>query len=422
MAAFSSNSHPASDSWAGRQIRFMTAGSVDDGKSTLIGRFLLDSQGLMRDQASALARGADDALDLAALTDGLEAEQAQGITIDVAYRYFATPSTSFIIADAPGHEQFTRNMVTAASTSDIAVIVIDAARFEGALRDQTRRHAAIAAMMGLGVIVAVNKMDLTDWSQARFEAICAAFGAVAAVVGLDAPVMVPVSAKAGDNVVRRGGASWYAGPTLAEALEQAGDYSGARGGALRLPVQLVLREGARRLYAGRIEAGSVRPGDAVRVGPGLLPATVTQVLVRGAGVPVALAGTSVAVELSDERDLGPGGVIAAPGAAYARRVVADLCWLDEAPFVPARRYRLRQGTLETQALIETVRSVRDVATLAQHPASALALNDIASVQVAVRDPLLADLYTDYPATGGFVLIDPVTNQTAAAGLIREILP
>ncbi|HRK63437.1 MAG TPA: GTP-binding protein [Terricaulis sp.] len=406
--------------WGGEQIRFMTAGSVDDGKSSLIGRLLLDSKALLRDQAAGLD-GED--IDLAALTDGLEAERAQGITIDVAYRYFATPRTSFIIADAPGHEQYTRNMVTAASVSDVAVLVIDVARVEnGVLKPQTRRHASVAALMGLNLIVAVNKMDLVGWSEQRFEEVRTAFADVAGVLGLRDIAFVPVSAKRGDNIVHRGaGADWYNGPTLVELLEGAQARESQSGGPLRLPVQVVLRHGGTRSYAGRIESGAIRPGDKVRVGAAAVEASVAQVRVGGVGVARAEAGVSVAIELAEDRDLAQGGVIADAEVRYARRVVADLCWLDENAWTPARRYRLRQGALETQALIEEIRYVRDMSTLANAPANALKLNDIASVRLGARDPILADLYAELPGTGAFVLFDPDTNQTAAAGMIREIV-
>jgi sulfate adenylyltransferase subunit 1 len=405
--------------WSGEQVRFMTAGSVDDGKSTLIGRLLLDSRVLMLDQAADLD-GED--IDLAALTDGLEAERAQGITIDVAYRYFATPRTSFIIADSPGHEQYTRNMVTAASVSDVAVIVIDVARVEkGLLKPQTRRHAAVAALMGLNIIVAVNKMDIVGWSQERFDEVRTAFNDVADILNIKNIAFVPVSAKRGENIVNRGGPDWYNGPTLIELLEASPRKTSLAGAPLRLPVQLLLRDGDIRLYAGRIESGAVKPGDKVRVGPGAFAATVAQVRIGGAGVAYAEAGASVAVELAEDRDLAQGGVITDNDVRYARRIVADLCWLDENAWTPARRYRLRQGALETQALIENVRFVRDVSNLDNVPANELKLNDIASVQLAARDPILADLFAELPGTGAFVLFDPDTNQTAAAGMIREIV-
>lgn len=406
--------------WSGAQIRLTTAGSVDDGKSSLIGRLLLDSKALMRDQAAALG-GGDDDLDLAAVTDGLEAERAQGITIDVAYRYFATPGASFIIADAPGHEQYTRNMVTAASVSDVALIVIDVTGVAGgALKPQTRRHATIAALMGLNIVVAVTKMDLVAWSQERFDDVCSAFGDYATALGVKAVSFIPVSARRGDNVVRRS-ALWSDGPTLLEALEHVPRRLPPARGPLRVPVQAVLRDGDTRLYAGRIESGVVAPGEEVRIGPSALPARVASVRIGGGAVPFAEAGASVALELVEERDLARGDVIADAGARYARRVAADLCWLDESPWMPGRRYRLRQGTLETKALIEDVRFVGDIATFGRAQADTLKLNDIASIVVATRDPLLADLYADRPGTGGFVLFDPDTNRTCAAGMIREIL-
>lgn len=407
--------------WSGDQIRFTTAGSVDDGKSTLIGRLLLDSNALMRDQSAALGEG--DSLDLAALTDGLEAERAQGITIDVAYRYFSTQAASFIIADAPGHEQYTRNMVTAASVSDVAVLVIDAGRVEGGvLKPQTRRHAAIAALMGLDVIVAVNKMDAVGWSEQRFEDIRSAFRDVAGSLDIANVSFVPISAKRGDNVVHRGDPPWWTGPTLIELLERARPPSTREDAPLRAPIQLVLRNGDTRLYAGRVESGSIRVGDSVRVGPSAAPATVACVRVGGRVVASAAAGVSVAVELEEERDLAAGDVIAGGGVRYARTAIADLCWLDEQAWNPARRYGLRQGALETQARIEEVRFVRDIADLNRCiETRRLEINDIASVRVAARDPLLADVYADSPATGAFVLFDADTHQTCAAGMIREIV-
>ncbi len=404
-----------------RQIRFMTAGSVDDGKSTLIGRLLLDSGALMRDQAAAY--DGDDVHDLAALTDGLEAERAQGITIDVAYRYFATPQASFIIADAPGHEQYTRNMVTAASVSDVAVLVIDAARVErGVLKPQTRRHAAIAALMGLDVIVAVNKMDAVGWSRERFEDVRAAYADIAGELGLSSVTCVPISARRGDNVVRRGDPEWWNGPTLLDLISQSRPHIAQRNAPLRLPVQTMLRDGERRFYAGRIEAGEIKVGDEAHVGPFATRATVAEIRVGGRAAPSAGAGASVAVRFSDERDVSRGDVIAAPGVRYARSVAADVCWLDEAPWAKGRRYVLRQGALQTQAVIDGVRFLHDIADFARRPeAPGLKLNDIARVGVTTRDPILGDLYAELPGTGAFVLFDPDTHQTCAAGMIREVL-
>lgn len=405
------------DQRTGDQIRFMTAGSVDDGKSTLIGRLLLDTGALMRDQADAV-----DAEDLAALTDGLEAERAQGITIDIAYRYFAMPDVSYIIADAPGHEQYTRNMVTAASVSEVAVVVIDASRIEnGQLKPQTRRHATIAALMGLDVIAAVNKMDAVDWSHGRFEEVRAAFAVLAQDLGLGEVACVPVSALRGDNVARRGGASWWAGPTLLDLIKRHRRSHRERAGALRLPVQTVLRDGGERYYAGRIESGELAPGDTVVIGPQRAGATITQVRVNGRAAPVAVAGDSVSVQLDRERDTARGDVIAADEVRYTRRIVADLCWLDENAWVRGRRYVLRQAALETQALIDEIRFVRGIEDGSMLQSEALELNAIASVQLSARDPILADIYNAMPGTGAFVLFDPQTNQTCAAGMIREAL-
>ncbi len=402
----------------GAQVRFMTAGSVDDGKSTLIGRLLLDSKALLEDQIGDLG----DDQDLAFITDGLEAERAQGITIDVAYRYFATPRTSFVIADAPGHEQYTRNMVTAASASDVAVLVVDASRFDGkSLKVQTARHAAIAALMGLKIIVAINKMDVVDWSRQVFDAIRHAFAALSERIGASPIAYVPVSARHGDNVVREGGASWYVGPSLIEVLESVVVRTGIADESLRLPVQVVLRSGGDRFYAGRIESGTVRPRDAVAIGPNGPTTSIRSVYIAGRAVASAQAGASVAVSLSDEHDLGPGNVITEPAVCYSRRVAADLCWLDEAAWTPGRRYKLRQGTLETQALISGIRFARDIATFTPLAVDTLEPNDIARVEVTARDPLLGDLYARLPGTGAFVLFDQDTNQTVAAGMIREVL-
>lgn len=412
--SFIQKPHAATD-----QIRFMTAGSVDDGKSTLIGRLLLDAGALMKDQRDALA---EDGEDLALLTDGLEAERAQGITIDVAYRYFATPNASFIIADAPGHEQYTRNMVTAASNSDVAVIVIDATRVEGgALQPQTRRHAVIATLMGLDIIVAVNKMDLLEWSQQRFSEVETAFAELATSLRISKVTCIPISARKGDNVVRRGGAPWWTGPTLIEEISHARRAKSGANSPLRLPVQAVLRTGATRHYAGRIESGAINVADIVRVGANATAATVSEIVVAGRPVARAEAGASVAIKFVEERDITRGDMIADTSARFVRGVVADICWLDESAWKKGRRYVLRQGALETQALITEINFVHDITHQSAGVAAAtLALNDIANVLVAVRDPIVGDLYADLPGTGSFALFDAQTNQTCAAGMIREV--
>jgi sulfate adenylyltransferase subunit 1 len=413
-------------------LRFMTAGSVDDGKSTLIGRLLYDSKGLMRDQIAAISRAkharADvDGIDLALVTDGLESEREQGITIDVAYRYFSTPRRAFVIADAPGHEQYTRNMVTAASTAELAVILIDASRAAGkGLKAQTRRHAAIARLMGLQVIVAVNKMDLVDWSKAVFDEIADGFGRIARTLGIEPLAVVPVSAKLGDNIARRGGADWYDGPPLLDLLEAAPALATrAEDGPFRFPIQRVARWGesdpeARRGYQGRVESGTVRVGDAVTAAPSFLPARVREIRTFDGPLTEARAGQSATLVLDRDLDLARGDLLASPGVTTAKSVTADLCWLDTQGWRRGRRYLLRQGARTTHALIDQIHFVREVTELAAiEDATELSLNDIASVRVKSLEPLIADRFEDVPATGAFVLIDPVTHQTAAAGMIRE---
>ncbi len=406
-------------------LRFITAGSVDDGKSTLIGRLLFDSKGLLRDQVASLSRsrtGEPVEMDLSLVTDGLESEREQGITIDVAYRYFATPQRSFVIADAPGHEQYTRNMVTAASNAEAAIILIDASRIAGKeLKAQTRRHATIAKLMGLKVIVAINKMDLTGWSQEAFEEIREGFARVARTLGIVDAIYVPISAKNGDNVARQSqNTPWYEGPPLLEIL-QGIDASRSDGGVFRMPVQRVLRmPGGARAYAGRVESGVVRPGDEIVVMPSGQTAAVEAIRTFDGVLPAAGEGRSISIVLDRDVDVGRGDTLASGEAASARAVVADLCWLDEQPWEKGRRYLLKQGTRTTQALIEDIVFVREMTELSEvSEASGLKLNDIASVRIKTRDPIIADLYGERPATGAFVLIDAASNQTAAAGMIRE---
>ncbi len=417
---------PTTDEDAG-VLRFITAGSVDDGKSTLIGRLLFDSKGLLRDQVAAISKsraGSNEEaeIDLALVTDGLESEREQGITIDVAYRYFATPRRSFIIADAPGHEQYTRNMVTAASNAEAAVILIDASRLAGkGLKAQTRRHATIAKLMGLKVIVAVNKMDLTGWSRAVFEEIRDNFARVARTLGIEDPIYVPIAAKHGDNVARRTPHTpWYDGPPLLEILETL-DATRRNDGVFRLPVQRVIRmpDGA-RAYAGRIASGDVAVGQEITVLPSGQTAVVEAIRTFDGAFADAAEGQSVGVVLDRDVDVSRGDTLASAEARTTRALVADLCWLDEEPWEKGRRYLLKQGSRTTQALIDGIVFVREMTELAEvGEASGLKLNDIASVKVKLRDPILADTYAERPATGAFVLIDAASNQTAAAGMIRE---
>ena len=424
-------------------LRFLTCGSVDDGKSTLIGRLLFDTKALLSDTLATLERHASrrglSAVDLSLLTDGLIAEREQGITIDVAYRYFATARRKFIIADAPGHEQYTRNMVTAASTADVAVLLVDARK---GLLPQTRRHATVAALLGVKqLILAVNKMDLVDNSQTVFDAIVADFGAwlsqAAVVSGRTAPdwVALPLSALRGDMVVDRGdGLGWYHGPTLMELLERAPAGADAAAGPLRLPVQWVCRpsqgspasEG--RGYAGRLESGRLAVGDEVLVLPSGQRSRVTGLRLGERDLQQAVAGQSVMVALADERDISRGDLIVrvdeAQGAAPQpqRSLQATVCWLSQTPLSPARPYLLRHLTSETQARVDSVAARLDIHALewdTQTGAQAahVALNDIVRLSLQLQQPVCADRYAEQRASGSFILVDPATNATVAAGVV-----
>ncbi len=393
-------------------FRFSTAGSVDDGKSTLIGRLLYDTQSVYDDQVRAIeGKGttAPGVLDLALLTDGLRAEREQGITIDVAYRYFATARRKFIIADTPGHEQYTRNMATGASTADAAVVLVDARK--GVL-PQSRRHATITALLGVPrVVVAVNKMDLVDWSEARFEAIRSEFTAFFEGVGEAGLHFIPVSALAGDNIVHPSAAMpWYAGPTLLELLEELppSSYSDARG-PFRFPVQRVARPNLDfRGFAGQIAAGTIRPGDAIQVLPSGRRSRVSRIVTYDGDLQEASAPLSVTLTLEDEIDISRGDLLVAPNAPaeVATRFAASLVWMAAEPLDPARRYLVKQTSRTVQG---TVRG------------EALTLNGIAEVELTTLLPLAVDLYARNRHTGAFILIDPGTNATVAAGMIRGVL-
>jgi bifunctional enzyme CysN/CysC len=395
-------------------LRFATAGSVDDGKSTLIGRLLYDSKSLLADQV------ADAEVDLARLTDGLRAEREQGITIDVAYRHFATPKRRFIIADTPGHAQYTRNMVTGASTADVAVVLVDAR--EGLLT-QSRRHAAIAGLLGIPrIVLAVNKMDLVDYDADRFRAICADFRAWAARLEVEEITCIPISALRGDNVVERSEAmDWYRGPTLLEFLEGAPASAGLGAGPLRLPVQYVIRFGEQRGYAGQLAGGTVRVGDEVVVLPGGLTSRVSAVEGPGGPLESASAPLSVAVSLEDELDVGRGALIcpAAERPVVARELEATLCWLGESPGRAGGRYLLKHTTRCERVKLDDVREVLDVATLTGKPGrDSLGLNDIARVSLRCASELAFDPYAENRWTGAFIIIDSATNDTVGAGMIQ----
>ena len=420
-------------------LRFSTAGSVDDGKSTLIGRLLYDAKSIFEDQYDALVRttarrggvgGNVDALmddgiavDLALLTDGLVAEREQGITIDVAYRYFATPERKFIIADTPGHEQYTRNMVTGASTADLTIVLVDAKK--GVL-PQSRRHAAIAALLGIRhVVFAINKMDLVDYDERRFETLRAEIVDIATRLGLDDVRCIPMSALRGDMVVERGThLDWYSGPTLLAHLE-AVDVSPPTGLPWRFPVQLVSRPGLPEVYVrgymGRIESGRVRVGDRVIVQPGGRETTVASIVTLDGTLSEAAAPQSVTLLLADEIDISRGDLIAhaSSPATVAKNIEAMVCWMDAAPMARNGRYLVKHTTRTTKAIIDGVVSKLDVASLESRDAedASLTMNEIGRVRLRLRDPLLVDAYADNKATGAFIVIDEVTNHTVAAGMI-----
>jgi sulfate adenylyltransferase large subunit len=403
-------------------LRVATAGSVDDGKSTLIGRLLFDSKSLMADQEAGLE-------DLALLTDGLRAEREQGITIDVAYRHFATPARRFVLHDCPGHAQYTRNMATGASTADLALILVDARR---GLTEQSRRHAAIAALLRVPQItVCVNKMDLVDWSEEAFDAVCREFLEFASGVGLHEITFIPVSALAGDNVVERSAnMPWYGGDPLLAHLEQAPAAAALADAPARLPVQLVIRErsgGERaardgnemRRYAGRLVAGALRPGDEVVVLPSGLRTRISVVEGPGGERAEAFAPLSVAVGLEDDVDVSRGDLIAAADGAPepVRELTATVCWLGDAPARPGGRYLLKHTTRTVRAKLDAVVDRLDVTTLAHEPADALELNDIGELRLRLGEPVMTDPYAAVRGTGAFILIDEATNETVGAGMV-----
>jgi sulfate adenylyltransferase subunit 1 len=419
----------ALDLIAGDVLRFTTAGSVDDGKSTLIGRLLLDAKGLLQDQLAAVerttARRGDTGMDLSLFTDGLTLEREQGITIDVAYRYFATPRRRFIIADNPGHEQYTRNMVTGSSTADVSVILVDATR---GISQQTRRHAAVASLLAIPrVVVAINKMDQVGWDRAVFEEIAADFANVARSLGLRGVTLIPLSALEGDMVVTRGEhLGWYQGPTLLEVLETA--EAGRPSGHLRFPVQLVSRSrfgkgDEHRGFMGRVESGTVSVGDTVVAWPLGLEARVADIVTLDGTTRSASAGRSITVVLDRQLDVARGDLLshAHDAPSVVRRFDARLTWLDRDPLSLGRRYWLKHGTQTVRATVEALHSRLDLTTLeADAGAATLAFNDIGTARIVVGRALVADAYADNRATGSFILIDEATNHTVAGGMISEV--
>lgn len=404
-------------------LRFTTAGSVDDGKSTLIGRLLYDTKSIFQDQLEAVADASErrgESLNLALLTDGLRAEREQNITIDVAYRYFATPRRKFIIADTPGHIQYTRNMVTGASTAELAVILVDARK---GLLTQSRRHAFISSLLGIPhLVVAVNKMDAVDWSESVYEDIRRDFLDFSEKLGVDDLTFIPMSALLGDNVVDPSeNMPWYQGATLLHHLENVNVGGGRNLVDFRFPVQFVIRpDHGHRGYAGRVASGSVRAGEEVLVLPSKQRTTVRSVETADGELDEGRAGESVVITVTDQIDVRRGDMIVRPMNLPAVDTELDttLCWMAEAPMTPGGQYWLRTGSREVKAFVSRLVYSIDVDTLHREQADRLELNDIGRAQITTAEPVFFDRYERNRETGAFVLVDAHTNDTVAAGMIR----
>ncbi|MCD5315359.1 sulfate adenylyltransferase subunit CysN [Kineosporia babensis] len=409
-------------------LRFATAGSVDDGKSTLIGRLLFDSKSIFEDQLSAVeaastAKG-DDYVNLALLTDGLRAEREQGITIDVAYRYFATPRRKFIIADTPGHIQYTRNMVTGASTADLAIILVDARK---GLVEQSRRHAFLATLLRVPhLVLAVNKMDLVDYSQAVYEQIHDEFTRFADKLNVADLTVIPLSALKGDNIVSRSeNMPWYEGPSLLHHLEHVHVSSDRNLIDVRFPVQYVIRPQSAqypdyRGYAGTVASGTIKAGDEIMVLPSGFTSTVAAVETADGPVAEAFPPMAVTVRLNDEIDISRGDMICRPQNApkAAQNIDAMICWMSEDALRPGRKLGIKHTSRSARVMVKELEYRLDVNTLHRDPsAEELRLNDIGRVRLRTTQPLLCDEYARNRETGGFILIDENTNRTVGAGMI-----
>ena len=419
-------------------LRFITAGSVDDGKSTLIGRLLYDSKALLTDQIKTLNAGKEkgnkEAIDFSILTDGLEAEREQGITIDVAYRYFSTAKRKFIIADTPGHEQYTRNMVTGASTASAAIVLIDASQLNFnekplQLLPQTKRHSAILRQLNCPhILVAVNKMDLLDYSEEKFNAIVEVYCQLALQLGLKDVHFVPVSALLGDNLVYASESTpWYQGEPLLTILENlpSVDEVSHSNADFYFPVQLVVRQDADKAddfrgYQGRIERGAVQQGQTIRIEPNGLTAKVTEIITPKGEVTQAVAGEVITLRLDRDIDISRGDLFVDESSPLTpqKQLEATICWFDERPLNTARKYLLKHGTQTVFAKISEIESVLNVHTLEQESgATALKMNDIARVRLSLQKPIVATTYEENIAGGAFILVDEATYNTVAAGMI-----
>jgi len=405
-------------------LRFLACGSVDDGKSTLLGRLLHDAGSVPPDALEAARRASHERglgdLDFSLLTDGLLSEREQGITIDVAYRYFSSGHRRFILADAPGHARYTRNMATAASTSDLAILLVDARK---GILPQTKRHAALVHLLGVRhLVVAVNKLDAVAWSEEIFDQVKADFLAFAKTLGIESADFIPLSALEGDMVVHRGAhLPWYEGPTLLETLERAALEDARAQGAFRFPVQLVRRHGGERRYLGRVASGTVGVGDEVVLLPSGGKAKVLALELGGAPIPRAMAGQSIALRLDEEVDLPRGGLLAHPTAAptATRAFEATLCWFGEVPLDRRRRYRLRHGPAETHAQVEDLAPIAGLDGPRDTPDAALETNGIALARLSCGEELIADPYDTHREGGAFLLVDEATQAPVAAGMIRR---
>ena len=412
-------------------LRFMTCGSVDDGKSTLIGRLLYDTKAILGDTLSAITRTSKrkglSAVDLSLLTDGLQAEREQGITIDVAYRYFLTGLRKYIIADAPGHEQYTRNMVTAASTANLAIILVDARR---GVVTQTRRHSYLAHLVGIPhLVVAINKMDLVNYEQGVYDAICADYKKFAQTLGIRDVRFLPLSALDGDMVVERGGnLDWYDGPTLLQILESAPAAYCDADARMRFPVQYVCRPQASadatlhdfRGFMGRVESGTLMCGDEVEVLPSGARTRVERILVGVTELASATAEQSVTLVLADDLDISRGDLLVHPTNAplLTRELTATICWLSDKPLQTGRKYLVRHTTREVRATFSELHECINLSSLEHLACSPICRNDIARVTLRLAAPLAVDFYAENRSTGAFIVIDPVSNNTVAAGMIE----